>query len=882
MNYWQRNSKFIIWYTIIFIGIVALVFGRFALNGKTIIFKNDCFSAYYELLGLRKSIWNEFVTNIVEFHRFTIPFVNLNLTGDDNLFGLIGIEVFDILYFLFPQSAFEYIFAFIGFARLWCAGYTFALFARYKFKVSWKIILVASFVYSFSGYGIIATFKQPFFVSMMYYFPLILLGVEKEIEEKKRGILVLFVALSAITSFYLHYYTMISVSIYCILRVLGSKDNNRMEKRRILLGLAGNYLLGFSLSLFWNLHIIITILGGDKVASTNYGGDWWFYGKDLFIHGAEYFFGIAELQNYTWIGISVISLPIIIYLFLRKDKKNLKMTFCTSLILMNIPLWGKIAGVSTVNNRWMFVFSFIVAWCILELAEDLFRKITVAEKTIISVLSLIYALLLLLLGRSNNNMKAIMIAISVLFVIGVLNICWNHKRSNIIKRASACVTVIVCCLLVSRMIDTDNMLDWGTANEYAESFVDYKVKQISDENFYRIDRSNNQDFFSEMNCNLPKWFDFVGVSSFGNLVNEAAVDYLRTTGNPGLFAFSKIGHLDGRTSDEILACSKYYLKDTVEVIPYRYEKKYEGVYGSQDWLPIGYTYSSVMSREEFENMNVAEQQECLLRTVTVDRKIQEEEQHFEKELFSVKLKTQSLQSEGVKNTGSRWCVTNESATLKYRIDVPDNCELYVEVQGMDFESNLKAVISVRSGDIIKKGFCYGTNADYSTGQKTISFNMGSNLNEEEYIEIEISNGKNLCFENINVYARKFDTFLDDVKGLREESMTDVVIGSNYVSGKVNVSNKKYLVFSIPYSKGWKCCIDGEKVDIYKANIMYMGIDIWEGDHEIELRYFPYGMKLGSLISCLAIIILIVQWAMNSFNIIRRKGKLDERKRIDIG
>ena len=52
-------------------------------------------------------------------------------------------------------------------------------------------------------------------------------------------------------------------------------------------------------------------------------------------------------------------------------------------------------------------------------------------------------------------------------------------------------------------------------------------------------------------------------------------------------------------------------------------------------------------------------------------------------------------------------------------------------------------------------------------------------------------------------------------------------------------------------------IDGKEVKIYKANGFFSGILLSPGEHNIELKYFTPGLKIGVLISLIACVSLIV-------------------------
>lgn len=100
----------------------------------------------------------------------------------------------------------------------------------------------------------------------------------------------------------------------------------------------------------------------------------------------------------------------------------------------------------------------------------------------------------------------------------------------------------------------------------------------------------------------------------------------------------------------------------------------------------------------------------------------------------------------------------------------------------------------------------------------------------------------------------YETYIDR---LTENALENVDISSNTITGNISVDREKLLVLSIPYQKGWTAYIDGKKADIKKANLMYCGLDLKPGDHEIRLEFERPGIKASLCISALGIVIFII-------------------------
>lgn len=63
--------------------------------------------------------------------------------------------------------------------------------------------------------------------------------------------------------------------------------------------------------------------------------------------------------------------------------------------------------------------------------------------------------------------------------------------------------------------------------------------------------------------------------------------------------------------------------------------------------------------------------------------------------------------------------------------------------------------------------------------------------------------------------------------------------------------------SVPYHSGWTAYIDGEKAEIYRANIGFMAVEAGDGEHDIELYFEPPGLKEGLILSSIGVLLLII-------------------------
>ena len=89
------------------------------------------------------------------------------------------------------------------------------------------------------------------------------------------------------------------------------------------------------------------------------------------------------------------------------------------------------------------------------------------------------------------------------------------------------------------------------------------------------------------------------------------------------------------------------------------------------------------------------------------------------------------------------------------------------------------------------------------------------------------------------------------------------VNNNSIKARVNTIDTGYMCASILNDEGWKVFVDGKEVDKKTAFGGMIAFPITSGYHEIVLEFIPRGLRLGSVISGIAILILL-------FTYIKRK------------
>jgi Bacterial membrane protein YfhO len=74
---------------------------------------------------------------------------------------------------------------------------------------------------------------------------------------------------------------------------------------------------------------------------------------------------------------------------------------------------------------------------------------------------------------------------------------------------------------------------------------------------------------------------------------------------------------------------------------------------------------------------------------------------------------------------------------------------------------------------------------------------------------------------------------------------------------VNAQQDGYLVLTDAYYPGWVATVDDQPAEIDRADVLFRAVKVPAGQHRIEMRYDPQSYKIGSIVSLVSWIALIV-------------------------
>lgn len=928
----NRRLRYFLVYTILYLILAGLLVLFFRLQNRSLVYHADAWRQHLRALAyygkwLRGNLWH-----LLHDHSLTPQAWSFGLGyGSDVLTTLhyycIG-EPLTALTVFIPERFTKYYFEFLILLRPYLAGLSFSAYAEYMIgrkqlhgTVSCTTtgsgsfpILCGALCYVFSGTVLYLGMLHPFFVTPMIYLPLLFLGVEKVLRERKPRIFLVTVWLAALSNFYFFYMLALMTAVYALVRVIartrgeqairnagagtaGAGQTHRRncaswipEALRRLLGLLG-YAAAGTMAAGAVLIPILVQFQSDPRNATSYGLPL-FYEKEYY---SELLKNAVTFLNHplydTELCLSVVCIAAVITLFFLRGHGQLKLAVIGAAVMLCLPAAGYVMnGGAYVINRWTFVVEFLFAFVLTVVWSD--EQVRFRGKNI---------------GRG--------LAFSLVLVTIALNIVIGYVRIPAGENGGTGQNGFP-----SEFADEQTAEEYMTAAGRNESAA---VTQYAEETeapaFYRYtgrDLTYNAGTQTQTSSTQFCW----------SLANGSVADFFKALGVNEEQNFSYTG-LDDRTALEALAGVKYYTiaydnDYEKQFVPYGFadcgtveawnpaeslQEKSGAVYGDDSWepvvptyhiyqntfaLPIGYTYTGFVPGSAFEAMDLTERQEALLQGVVLESEesvkasgLAQVQPEFSEEKRTYTVETGDGVSYAADTSAPCFRVTKEGAKVTLRFEAAEEAATYLVLRDLDagpldgedgesdFAGNLSnleseypiSVKALREGTpLTDKRLNFKTEINqYYSGWKDFAINMGYRSHGADALEITFQSEGVYSMSELAVVVQPTEEMMRHAVDRLVCTMTDVDLHRNPVSfasseitGTVNAEQDRYLVFSISYSKGWTVYDNGKKAELQKANLMYLGMPIEAGNHEIRLIYRTPGGTAGILVSLAGVILMI--------------------------
>ena len=122
---------------------------------------------------------------------------------------------------------------------------------------------------------------------------------------------------------------------------------------------------------------------------------------------------------------------------------------------------------------------------------------------------------------------------------------------------------------------------------------------------------------------------------------------------------------------------------------------------------------------------------------------------------------------------------------------------------------------------------------------------------------------------VDVYRFNFDVLEEIVNKINSDiKVTFNKNKSGYLDFDVDSRKDGTLLLTTIYDESWTIYMDGKKVEPKEVFDTFLGLSVTKGKHNIVMEFVPRGLKVGFLITVMAICILILIYCISKLFFIR--------------
>ena len=750
-------------------------------------------------------------------------------------------------------------------------------------------------LYALSGYGMIYQ-HNTMWIDCMMLLPLVALGIEKLIAEKKYLLFTLSLGLAIFSNFYIGYMMCIFCFIYFFYAYFCIDANPLGEKKHFLrafirMGLFSAIAVGLAACIILPTYYSLGF-GKTTFSNPTYGYKPRF---DLLDLAAKLFLNAYDTVRPEGLPILYCGMLTLLFvpLFFIAKKVPLREKVGTGALIGIFVLsfsidavdkfWHGMQAPNWLNYRYSFMLIFILIVAAAKAFREV-RSFTAAQ--IGGVCGGLFLLALNVQKLSIDNMHEsdldrdlLCIWLSILFIAVYAAVVSLFKSRHYRHAAHSVLAVIVCAELLLSSVVSICYLDDDVVCSTRKSYLDNKhryedsVNYIleNDDGFYRFDKTKHALIDTPMALGIR------GFTNSTSTLNRETIDFLRHMGLASKSHWSK--YLGATAPFDTLLGVKYVIVDGDYDIPdtyvHVYDGKETGVYENPDALSIAFAvngalkdfhlaypsdYKDGLADGKYEKFTAPYTPPERMNRMTAAMLGEEGERRMFVPIEDVETRDTNLNSSYIAEH-TKYAPINEStsATLYYTISVPADGIVYMYLPS-DYPRECTLTV-----DGTDKGTVMGneTNRMIALG----SFRAG------ETVTVGLTlKDKNLYIRADEPYFWQVDdaVYTETAAALGENQLRITKWSETRFEGTLTATDARKTVFtSIPYDANWRVTVDGEAVETYKLLDALVGFDVTPGKHTVVIRYVPRQFYLGLCITCAAALLLLIIILLDRAGKIRR-------------
>lgn len=587
-------------------------------------------------------------------------------------------------------------------------------------------------------------------------------------------------------------------------------------------------------------------------------------------------------------------------------------------------------GMSYPAGRWHYVLMFFIIWATMECfnEETLSDRSNLVLMGIwVAALELWNIAMYFLHIESIGTLLMVSMGAACCFALLLLAYCYYvAKRRKPVIAVLACVVFLAsiiypaggrtCPLLGDYLSE---YMTAGQSAEMIETTPERVVAKINDDSFYRSDQTYriNSVVNTKMKVNANMVYDNKSIYIYSSLLDSKWSAFNKAVGNnAGYFYRTAVISNDNRAPLDYLFGVKYFLgnnkyeKNASDYAGYGYRKT-ETIDGveilkNEHCIGLGTAFDKYITESEWMEYPQMVRDQVLLQAVVIPDEDEDScsgmthasEADIHTSISAVNVGLQPKKNISIDETNRSFTVSGGTGVLT--IDCPrvQNVQLALSFEGLsrhkhsyDAALELKdsrakkgsnsfvtAVnrksyrdhgefrIITKFNGLRKYAYCDQGSPRGFNDIENYNINLGYFDNAEGKIEVKFNTPGVYTYDAIKLYAIPMDVLDENAEQLEATSLKIESYSGDSVRGTVATDEESMLFLSIPFDKGWRAYVDGEKTaTLSNVDIGFTGVRIPAGEHQLELCYSHWGMKAalgGTLLGIIGLIIIIIRRRKN--------------------
>lgn len=540
---------------------------------------------------------------------------------------------------LFPNEIVPYLMAPILMLKFCVASVTSYAFIR-RFNSNPNFAIIGALLYSFCGFNVYNIFFD-FFNDIVAFFPLILIGLEEAVVNRRKGVFALSICLMAVINYFFFFGQVVFVIIYFILRCFCSDFKVNFKK---FLALTFEAIAGVLASMVLLLPAILAITGNFRISEFMTGWDMLLYNnvqrypliiESLFlppdIPARPNFFPDS---NAKWASVSaylpLFSMAGVITFFKVKQKHWIKRLLVICLFMSLIPILNSsfYAFNTSYYARWFYMPTLIMALATVIVLEKHPETLKFGIKWSLIITSL-FALIGIIPAKKDGSivfggLPSDPLKFWIYIIIAAISFCLLYfilccKTKQKLYKTSIFSLSLVIIIYSVTFITMGKSIDYNTHHNVVEIGLNGKQNiNLPKDEFYRVDIYEGMDNHA-MFWNLPT------IQAFHSIVPPSIMKFYDSIGIKRDVASRP--EIENRNIRDLLSVKYLFIpkdKFNEKTVPanfkyYDFQNEHY-IYENLNFIPMGFTYDSYIDENLFEKSSNSFRQELLLKGILLNKK----------------------------------------------------------------------------------------------------------------------------------------------------------------------------------------------------------------------------------------------------------------------